>query len=701
MIRIEWPWMAIGLFALAGASQRIAAQDPPPPIPQIPETVVEADPPGGGESTSPFDGQYSDPGFGIGAPLGRARDLVGLTDSASTGIFGQSDMEFRPRTRVGEVLELVPGLIATQHSGTGKANQYFVRGFNLDHGTDFALRVDGVPVNLPTHGHGQGYLDVNWLIPELIDYGQYKLGPYYADFGDFSSAGALDLFYVRSLPYGIATATAGQFDYYRVLVANSQALGAGELLYAYESVFYEGPWVTAEDFNKFNGLLRWTLGDDGEGISLNAQAYRGYWNATNQIALRALEAGLVDRFGSLDPTDAGETARVGINAQYWNDNDVATTRANAYVVYYSLDLFSNFTYFLDDPVNGDQIEQIDERVYAGLNLSRQYHGEIEDHTVGFQFRNDSIFTVALNRSRQREFVSNVRDDTVDQQVFSLYYINDAQLTDYLRSMVGLRGDAYRFHTDAHVNPADSGTASAAVFSPKLGLIAGPWYETELFLNWGQSFHSNDARGVTAAVDAAQPLVKSDGSEIGMRSWLTPRWNTTLAAWYLELDSELVFVGDAGTTEPGPASHRFGLTWTNYWRLSEWLTLDCDYAHVRPRFVADQRIPNAVENVLSTGLTVRQPEGPWYGTLRVRHFGPAALIEDNSARSSTTTLVNLQLGYDTQRMRLALDVFNLLDRDDNDVIYFYESQPAGLPAAEDFHFHPVEPRMARVSATWKY
>jgi len=287
-------------------------------VPTLPETVVEAEL---REPTSPTPlpnavGQD----FGTGASLGRGQDLIGQAPSASEGRFGQAQLEYRPLNRAGDVLEQVPGMIATQHSGTGKANQYFVRGINLDHGTDFAVRVDGVPINLPSNGHGQGYLDVNWLIPEMIEYADYKLGTYYADVGDFSSAGALDIRLRRTLPHGIATVTAGQFDYYRVLVADSGPLRGGQLLYAYESVFYDGPWDLAEDFNKFNGMLRWSIGDECEGFAITTQAYRGYWNATNQIPRRAVEAGMVGRFGTLDPSDAGATTRVGMNLEYWREH---------------------------------------------------------------------------------------------------------------------------------------------------------------------------------------------------------------------------------------------------------------------------------------------------------------------------------------------------------------------------------------------
>ena len=696
------PIIRVGTSMTGTQEPASAIQEDNSERPTLPETVVEPEamPP---ETLTPnlFNSGDVSQGFGAGALRGRSENLIGQTPSASKGRFGQEDNQRLPLNRPGDVLQYVPGMIATQHSGTGKANQYFVRGINLDHGTDFNVRVDGIPINLPSPGHGQGYLDINWLIPELIDHADYQLGPYYADVGDFSSAGALNIRMRNSLPHGIAKVTAGKYDYYRGLVANSQPFGAGELLYAYESIFYDGPWDLPEDYNKFNGMLKWTVGDELEGLSISAIGYHSYWNATNQIPIRAVETGLVGRFGTLDPTDAGRTSRAMLNLEYWYEDTISTTRANAYVAYYDMNLYSNFTFFLEDPVNGDQIEQLDERVYMGANLSQAYRGTYADHTLGFQFRNDNVFNLGLNRSRQQQAIESIRDDNVDQQSFSFYYENEAQLTCRLRSYLGLRADFYRFHTRSLLDPVDTGTTSDSVFSPKLGLIFEPVEDTELYANWGQSFHSNDARGVNRGVDPANGLVKSDGSEIGARTWMTPTWNATLAAWYLELDSELLFVGDAGTTEAGPASHRFGLTLTNNWQITDWLLVDADYALVRPRFTGGDRIPNAVENVLSTGFSLRRPESPFYASLWIRHYGPAALLEDNSARSATTTLSNLQVGYETDRLNFAVDIFNLFDREDNDITYFYESQPIGLPAANDLMFHSIEPLMARASLTLKF
>ncbi len=556
-------------------------------------------------------------------------------------------------------------------------------------------------MNLPTHGHGQGYLDINFLIPELIDHVSYQKGPYNAMYGDFATAGAADIVYRSSLPEPFVSVTGGNFDYYRVLAAASEEVGQGNLLYAYEEVLNNGPWVVPEGYNRFNGVMRYTVGDDDHGMAISGMAYRGYWTATNQIAREAFREGIVSRFGNLDPSDGGDTHRATLNGMYWHKTETTVTQANVYTAYYDLDLFSNFTYFLDDQVNGDQIEQVDQRVYSGANISRQWLNDRGFNTLGFQFRNDNIMDVGIYHTTQRERLSKTSQDAVDQQNYGLYYINELQWFEKLRSNIGLRGDWFRFHDRDKVLVADSGQEHAAIFSPKTGLVIGPWRDTEFFVNWGLGLHSNDTRGVTTMTDPATPLVRTDGSEVGMRSYLTEDWQTTLVGWYLESASELVFVGDAGTTEPAGASHRAGIEWTNFFKFSDWVTGDADYAWVRPRLLNGERIPNAVENVFTAGFTIADPNGGFFFTPRVQLYGPAALIEDNSARSGVTTIVNLATGFQWTRWRVQLDVFNLLNAESNDITYFYESRPPGLPAREDYHFHPVVPLSSRITLTAKF
>jgi len=648
---------------------------------------------------------------------GRADDLVGIAGSASEGRVGQAQFATRPLLRPTEVLEVVPGVVVTQHSGPGKANQYFLRGFNLDHGTDFSTRVDGVPVNLPTHGHGQGYMDLHWVIPELVDYVTFRKGPYYADVGDFASAGTADLHLFNTLPDGLVKLGVGQDDFYRLVVAHSPRLGPGHLLYAFEGSYYNGPWEHAQRARKFNGVLKYTLASGPSSFSLGTTAYYNRWNATDQIPLRAVEQGLISRRGALDPSDGGETGRYSLYANWSYKGDHSLTKANAYLFYYHLALFSNFTFFLDDPDNGDQFEHVDRRVVVGANAAQTWFttwlGTPMDHTFGLQVRHDAMPEVSLHKTRERTRLSTVRDDTVHETSVGMYYQNQTQWLSKVRTVVGLRGDVFVFDVDSNLM-VNSGSKTAAIFSPKLGLILGPWARTEVYLNGGFGFHSNDARGTTIRVDPntgdpaerVDPLVRTKGAEIGVRSTWIPGLHSTLALWYLSLDSELLFLGDAGTTEASRPSQRYGAEWANFYKVLSWLTLDFDLSYSRARFIdsdpAGRRIPGAIELAIATGATVELPYG-FFGSLRARYFGPRPLIEDNSVRSDATTLLNLQAGYKYKNWRAQLDVLNLLNSKDNDIDYFYVSRLPGEPAAgvADVHFHPVEPRTVRFSLIYKF
>jgi hypothetical protein len=496
----------------------------------------------------------------------RADDLMGIAGSASEGRVGQAQFETRPLLRPGEVLEVVPGVAVTQHSGSGKANQYFLRGFNLDHGTDFSTRVDGVPINLPTHAHGQGYMDLNWVIPELVDYVTFRKGPYYADVGDFSSAGTADFHLVKTLPAGLAKVGIGQDDSYRVLVAQTPQLGPGHLLYAFEANFYNGPWDHAEHVRKFNGLLKYTLARGPSTFTLGFTAYSNTWDSTDQIPQRAVDQGLLSRLGTIDPSDGGRTSRFSLYSEWSSKGDKSLTQANAYLVYYRLNLFSNFTFFLD-PANGDQgdqFEQADRRVVVGGNVSQTWFTTwlkaSMDHTLGLQVRHDAIPEVALFHTQDRVRLSTTRHDHVHATSVGFYYQNQTQWLPKVRTVLGLREDVFVFDVTSDID-LNAGHKTDAILSPKLSLIFGPWARTEVYLNGGFGFHSNDARGTTITVDPktgdpaqrVDPLVRTKGAEIGVRSTWSPGLNSTLAFWYLRLGSELVFVGDAGITEPSQPS----------------------------------------------------------------------------------------------------------------------------------------------------
>jgi TonB-dependent receptor-like protein/carboxypeptidase family protein len=646
-------------------------------------------------------------------------DLIGFADSATVGVITGSDVDRRPFQRPGEVLEAVPGVIISQHSGEGKANQYYLRGFNLDHGTDLAITVAGVPVNMPTHAHGQGYADANFLIPELVSAIQYKKGPYYADEGDFASAGAANINYVSLLDRPILLAQGGTFGYGRALVAASPKLGDGYLLYAFEAVRNDGPWVRGDNLRKLNGLLRYTRGDQRGGFSITASGYDGRWDSTDQIPARAVSEGLISRFGLIDSSDGGTTSRYALASEWQRGSTTTLTQASAYVEKYRLNLFSNFTYFLDDPVRGDQFEQADDRVVMGGRGSHRWlatWGPVSaENVVGLQVRHDDIRGVGLYHTENRIRLETVRKDDVLETSAGLYAQSSLQWTRWLRTQIGLRADGYRFDVDSS-DPANSGRESDSLLSPKLSVILGPWSNTELYVNAGSGFHSNDARGATIhvdpktgdAVDPVTPLVRTRGGELGLRTAPIPRFHATAAFWGLDIASELLFVGDAGTTEASRPSRRTGVELTAAYNLREWLSLDAELAQSRARFrdfddldgVGGDRIPGAVEGVASIGLNVVDLHRV-SAELRYRYFGPRPLIEDNSIRSGSSNLVSARLGYRfTPQLTLSLDAFNLLNAKVSDIDYYYASRlpNEGAGGVDDVHFHPVERPSVRLAVT---
>ena len=643
--------------------------------------------------------------------------LIGKVESSSQGTVTRAQIETRPVLRTGELLETVPGLVVTQHSGDGKANQYFLRGFNLDHGTDLATSVDGIPVNMHTHGHGQGYTDINFVIPELLDRIEYKKGTYYADEGNFSAAGAVDLRYRRAMDESLVSLTLGQDSYGRALLAGGASAGGGDLIFGFDVSQADGPWDLEEDLRRVNALVKYSLGERDDGYSVSASAYHGTWNSTDQIPERAVQSGLLDRFGYFDPTDGGDSHRYALSFDFakplslggpgeWN---LAT---NVYALDYQLDLFSNFTYALDVE-NGDQFEQFDDRKAYGLHaeLAREtaYGGLPGRLEFGFESRFDDIGRVGLYLTDDRVRRATIRQDAVRRLGLGFYVEQQLQATPWLRVIAGLRHDRANFDVDSDL-ALNSGDAADSITSPKLSLVFGPWNETELFVNAGRGFHENDARGTTITVDpvdgvtAAQrvnPMVRATGAEVGVRTALVPWTQLALTAWTLDLDSELLYVGDAGATEANRASRRHGVELGVYVTPRAWLTLDADLAWSKARFTqfdeAGDHIPGAVESVASVGVAVQHPGG-WFGGARFRHFGAAPLIEDDTVRSDPTTVVNLEVGRRIgKRFSIALAAYNLLDSRDNDITYFYESQLPGESApVADRHFHPVEPRTLRLT-----
>ena len=642
---------------------------------------------------------------------GRKTPLLGLARSASEGVVGAEDLALRPLLRPGDVLEAIPGVVVTQHSGAGKSNQLFLRGFNLDHGTDFATWVDGMPVNLRSHGHGQGYTDINFLIPEMIDQLRFVKGPYHAELGDFSSAGGVHFETRRRVDTPTVSVSAGSNGYERLLAMASREQES-VLTGALEAVHYDGPWRDVEEnLQKLNGQLSLS-GEREEGRwRVHARGYQSRWHSADQIPARAVAEGTLHPLGALDPALGGRSHRFSLGGDGTLRTSLGVWTAEAYVIDYRLRLWSNFTYGLDDPARGDQFEQLDDRRIAGGQGTFSW-GENQPLTqrLGIEARHDAIDNVGLYRTVARQRQEGFRDDAVDQTSVALFYEGALTLSPRWRSVFGLRADHYDFSVRA-ADRRNSGGARESQLSPKASLIFSPSETLEAYLSMGRGFHSNDARGVTLridpqsgdAADPVDPLVPSTGAELGVKWSPRPGFNSALALWQLDLDSELLFVGDAGNTEATRGSERWGVEFNNFWQLTPAWRLEADLSWTHGRFQGNapegNRIPGAVPFVASSTLSYAPSQGP-FATLRLRHLGAYPLTEDNTVKSRGSTLVNIALGWRWPRLRAQLDVLNALNAEDHDIDYFYASRLPGEPeeGIEDLHFKRFEPRQLRATVT---
>lgn len=641
---------------------------------------------------------------------GKAGNLIGEVGSASTGQANNEELSKRPTLRRGELLEVVPGVIITQHSGGGKANQYFVRGYNLDHGTDFHVGVDGMPGNYKTHTHGQGYADLNFIVPEFVERLDYFKGPFTTNHGDLSTAGGANYTLVPYLDEGIASITYGENDFFRAVIADSFEAGIGTLTLGGEYTHEDGPWTRPNNFNRYNGFAKWFAGDEENFFSITGLWYDGVWDSTDQIPERAVNSGQIGRFDAIDDTTGGDSERQTLSARFQKTGENWVVRSDVWLGRYALNLFSNFTYFLDDPVNGDQFQQEEERIFLGANVAADYFhdlfGKESKSTFGFQTQHDWIDDTGLFDTRRRQRLSTTNLDDVYQASYGFYFQNETRVNDWLRVHLGTRADIAYFDVESQDNDADTGDDLDAIISPKVTLIFDPFENTEFYVNYGLGYHSNDARGVTASVDPVDPLVRTQGAELGVRTAAIENVTATAALWWIQSDSEFIYVGDEGTTEPGPETERYGIELSAYWRPFSFLAVDAEYSWSEARAIVPagefDDIDNSVPHTASAGITLGGGLG-WFGSLRARYFSPRPLLGDFSQSESQESLqVNARVGYNWENLSLSLDVLNLFDRDDRDIEYFYESQlPGEASPIEDIHFHPAEPRQVRVNLTYHW
>ena len=696
---------------------------------------------------------------------------VSSMDAASTGDVTHEELQEQPYSRPGAILENVPGLIVTQHSGEGKANQYFLRGFNLDHGTDLATEVDNMPINMPTHAHGQGYTDLNFLIPELVGDLHYKKGPYYADEGDFATAGAVRMGLLNEVD-DTATIGFGEDGYRRALLMGSTKMKSGILTSAGEVYHNDGPWQNSDDYNRLNGVLRYFKGSDQDYFTVTAMAYHGAWNSTDQGPQSAIDDGLISRFGTLAPTDGGQSSRSSLSFNRVNQTESGTTAFSAYVIKYKLDLWSTFVYDLtasdlgtlgDTQDNQDQMLQHDNRTVYGFKGSKSWFASFGSlqmtNLVGVQARVDDIADVGIDATIERQLNPNASDAVngvkADASVMesngAVYAENNTRWNDVVRTVLGLREDAFTFDTkDKMLNSSDqcvynpnltpgggdplgcdSGAKKATMFSPKLGIILGPWARTAYFINVAEGYHSNDARGVTRSgedpdVQPATPLTRAKAAEVGIRSIPLPGWETSVDAFLLKLKSELVFSGDAGDTSPSGATTRTGVELGNRFHFNNWLSGDVNASFTRARFdsptppddlgcgdadgtghaclttpaYVGRYIPNSPTTVVDAGLSMVRPSG-WFGSVRARYYGETPLVEDDSIKSSPYTTFDMGFGYQKVKdWKVAIDVFNITDKKWNDITYYYAVRlPGQANAAPDYVVHSGIPRTVRAEFTY--
>lgn len=635
--------------------------------------------------------------------FGRAEQHIGVAMQATEGAVAGADLTDRPILRTGELLEAVPGMIVTQHSGSGKANQYFLRGFNLDHGTDFGMTLDGVPMNFRTHGHGQGYLDINGLIPELIQRIDYRKGPYRADVGDFNLVGGAQITTRDMIERPYALAEVGAYDWKRLVVAGSTQIGGGDLLLAAQGKTYDGPWQLPED-NKALALFgKYTHETPLGALRLSLSTYEATWNPTEQIPDRAIGALVPDAYGAIDPYLHGRTRREILTASLDGD----AWRGTLYAQHYDWRMLSNFTFYLDDPIHGDELEQAEQLWTYGGRLERDLQlAPTLTAKVGGEFRYDDIDSVGLYHTEQGRRIGATSLFGVKEASAALYTELTWKPTDRLSLFGGLRGDTYHFNVRP-LSPESwsgdftpwGGKQSDEVLLPKFGASYRLADGLAVYANWGQGFHSNDARGVTSPDNPAPALVKGVGREVGVR---LERFGVVATAtyWSMDSDGELIYVGDAGSVEPSNPSERHGIELTAFWRPLPGLAIDGVWTQSHARFKDSpgaEFIPGALKSSGELGATYVRPK--WNVGARLRYMGVHPLTEDNAHVSKPTTILNLRAAWTPSRYELSLELLNALDSHAKDIEYWYESYLPAIDAdgpVEGEHSRAVEPRMLRAA-----
>ena len=666
-------------------------------------------------------------------------NMLGRAVTASQGVITQKEVELRPIARIGQLYETVPGLVVTIHSGEGKANQYLIRGFNLDHGTDFASFVDNMPVNRPTNTHGQGYSDQNFLLPQIVGGIDYTKGPYYAAIGDFGAVGSAHVRLVDDLPAQVS-GMIGTFGDEEVFAGGTHHIDQDNRVWGALDVGHiDGPWDPPGDFRKVLAAARYSHGSDVQGFGLTGMVYQSVGRLLTDQPLRAVQDGLIGRYGTLDSSDESRSQRFSLSGDYAAVGEDWKLDLGAYAIRSTMTLWNDFTHLLDDPVNGDQEEQDEGRTTLGTqaNYSRAVRlGTIPtDIVVGVQLRYDDVDLDKKHTLRRTplDYCSVEQPDGPAIQVPAVnfqcqadkvrlldaapYVENTTRWTPWLRTVVGLR-EEYYWASDRSLISGFSGAAHQFLFQPKGSLVLGPFYKTELYLSAGRGFHSDDVRGVFGTVPlegipgaAGQtPLLASTtGEEVGLRTNIVPHLQAQIAVFRQDFQSELTYNADVGQDEASAPSRRQGVEVSAQFRPTPWLELNTDLSFSKARYQGDLAsfgldgpyISNAPSFIGSFGILV-DDLGPWFGGLQWRRLGPYPISDgDRLPEDKGYSEVNLDVGYKvTPKLKLQVSIFNLLNTKANASAFYYTSRLAGEPleGVTDFQVHPVEPISARFTVT---
>jgi len=600
--------------------------------------------------------------------FGRNTDLVGSAEAASEGSVGGADLLVRPLFKTAELLESMPGMVAVQHSGSGKANQYFLRGFNLDHGTDYSVLVDGMPMNLRSHGHGQGYLDVNGLIPETVERIDYRKGPYRADLGDFSMAGASFIHTIDRLDDNFVSFESGQYGWNRMAGGMSQDTARGTLTFVGEYKQNDGPWEKDEDLNHVSLWSKYLTDTDFGQLMVTFSGYQADWDPTEQVPERAFgSTACPDEYCSLDPTAEGETSRWIVTTEVTGDDWSGTLFAQ----HYDWTMSSNPTYDY-------QINQFDKRWTIGGKGEKTLIEEMNYQVIaGANFRYDDASRVGVEHTDRGQFVDPISENEIQEGSYGAFAEATWYATDTLRVIGGVRADYYNFDVTAFNANSSEGSAHDSRVSPKVALAWQALDDVELYANWGRGFHSNDARGIVNTNAPVPGLSPGTGYEVGGRLAVGD-FKFTSSYWWLDQDSELIFVGDSNSVEPKGGSEREGFELTMFWQPLYWLGVDAVYTESEARYVNNPDgiyVEQAVEESAQVGISASKDD--WDLALRARYLGPYALTADNSQRADALTTVSLRGAWHWNNLTAYAEVINLLDTDKKEIVYYYPAFVPGL------------------------